>query len=221
MDIKELIKDSRCFIFDLDGTMWDASETVTDAFNIRLAQMGIQRRITVEEMMGQMGRTLEEIASVFFGSVDPENAVNIMRSCTDYENQYIKTAGGRVYPGLERTLEGLKEDGWGVICVSNCQSGYIESFIDYLGLDGVFDDIECWGNTGLGKAENIKLVIQRNHVNKAVYVGDTMGDYNSALEAGADFIHAAYGYGTVPEGTKSIASPEELLGLLRRLYSKI
>ncbi|HIV10262.1 MAG TPA: HAD family hydrolase [Candidatus Faeciplasma avium] len=211
----------KAVIFDLDGTMWDASETVTDAFNIRLAQMGIQRRITVEEMMGQMGRTLEEIASVFFGSVDPENAVNIMRSCTDYENQYIKTAGGRVYPGLERTLEGLKEDGWGVICVSNCQSGYIESFIDYLGLDGVFDDIECWGNTGLGKAENIKLVIQRNHVNKAVYVGDTMGDYNSALEAGADFIHAAYGYGTVPEGTKSIASPEELLGLLRRLYSKI
>ena len=211
----------KAVIFDLDGTMWDASETVTDAFNIRLAQMGIQRRITVEEMVGQMGRTLEEIASVFFGSVDPENAVNIMRSCTDYENQYIKTAGGRVYPGLERTLEGLKEDGWGVICVSNCQSGYIESFIDYLGLDGVFDDIECWGNTGLGKAENIKLVIQRNHVNKAVYVGDTMGDYNSALEAGADFIHAAYGYGTVPEGTKSIASPEELLGLLRRLYSKI
>ncbi len=211
----------KAVIFDLDGTMWDASETVTDAFNIRLAQMGIQRRITVEEMMGQMGRTLEEIASVFFGSVDPENAVNIMRSCTDYENQYIKTAGVRVYPGLERTLEGLKEDGWGVICVSNCQSGYIESFIDYLGLDGVFDDIECWGNTGLGKAENIKLVIQRNHVNKAVYVGDTMGDYNSALEAGADFIHAAYGYGTVPEGTKSIASPEELLGLLRRLYSKI
>lgn len=211
----------KAVIFDLDGTMWDASETVTEAFNIRLAQMGIQRRITVEEMMGQMGRTLEEIASVFFGSVDPENAVNIMRSCTDYENQYIKTAGGRVYPGLERTLEGLKEDGWGVICVSNCQSGYIESFIDYLGLDGVFDDIECWGNTGLGKAENIKLVIQRNHVNKAVYVGDTMGDYNSALEAGADFIHAAYGYGTVPEGTKSIASPEELLGLLRRLYSKI
>ena len=211
----------KAVIFDLDGTMWDASETVTDAFNIRLAQMGIQRRITVEEMMGQMGRTLEEIASVFFGSVDPENAVNIMRSCTDYENQYIKTAGGRVYPGLERTLEGLKEDGWGVICVSNCQSGYIESFIDYLGLDGVFDDIECWGNTGLGKAENIKLVIQRNHVNKAVYVSDTMGDYNSALEAGADFIHAAYGYGTVPEGTKSIASPEELLGLLRRLYSKI
>lgn len=211
----------KAVIFDLDGTMWDASETVTDAFNIRLAQMGIQRRITVEEMMGQMGRTLEEIASVFFGSVDPENAVNIMRSCTDYENQYIKTAGGRVYPGLERTLEGLKEDGWGVICVSNCQSGYIESFIDYLGLDGVFDDIECWGNTGLGKAENIKLVIQRNHVNKAVYVGDTMGDYNSALEAGANFIHAAYGYGTVPEGTKSIASPEELLGLLRRLYSKI
>lgn len=211
----------KAVIFDLDGTMWDASETVTDAFNIRLAQMGIQRRITVEEMMGQMGRTLEEIASVFFGSVDPENAVNIMRSCTDYENQYIKTAGGRVYPGLERTLEGLKEDGWGVICVSNCQSGYIESFIDYLGLDGVFDDIECWGNTGLGKAESIKLVIQRNHVNKAVYVGDTMGDYNSALEAGADFIHAAYGYGTVPEGTKSIASPEELLGLLRRLYSKI
>ena len=34
-------------------------------------------------------------------------------------------------------------------------------------------DIECYGNTNLSKAENISLVIQRNHLNRNFYLGDT------------------------------------------------
>lgn len=204
----------KAVIFDLDGTLWDASQSVTDSFNIALEDMGVDRRITLTEMRSQMGKTLEEIAHVFFDCVDPERAVEIMVKCTDFENTYILSHGGVLYPKLRETLEALKSDGWGVICVSNCQSGYIEAFMGYHKLEDLFDDTECWGNTGRMKADNIRTVIQRNAIERAVYVGDTMGDYNSAMEAGAEFIHAAYGYGSVPEGTLAIDALEKLPNVL-------
>ena len=200
----------KAVIFDLDGTLWDASQSVTDSFNIALQNMGIERRITLAEMRSQMGKTLEEIAHVFFDCVDPEHAVEIMVNCTNFENTYILTHGGVLYPNLRPTLEWLRAQGYGVICVSNCQSGYIEAFLGFHKLGDLFDDTECWGNTGRMKADSIKAVVRRNQIENAVYVGDTMGDYISAKEAGTDFIHAAYGYGTVPPGTAFVDALEKL-----------
>jgi phosphoglycolate phosphatase len=54
------------------------------------------------------------------------------------------------------------------------------------------------------------MVVERNNLDKAVYVGDIMGDYESAMKAGIGFIHAAYGFGTVPAGTPFINSITEL-----------
>ena len=58
-----------------------------------------------------------------------------------------------------------------------------------------FDDIEMSGRTGKGKGENIRLLMERNHISKAVYVGDTVGDEKAARQAGIPFIYAAYGFG--------------------------
>jgi phosphoglycolate phosphatase len=62
-------------------------------------------------------------------------------------------------------------------------------------LSACFDDIECWGNNKLPKGENNKLIMARNNVTKAVYVGDTAGDEQSARDAGIPFIFATYGFG--------------------------
>ena len=50
-----------------------------------------------------------------------------------------------------------------------------------------------------------------------VYVGDTLNDYNSAHEAGIDFIFAKYGFGDVPEAKKTIAKPRDLI----RIYEEL
>lgn len=200
----------KAVLFDLDGTMWDASQSVTDSFNIALEQLGLSRRISLAEMQGAMGKTLDEIAHIFFDCVDPDRAVDIMVYCTEFENKYIEEHGGVLYPDLKKTLSELKDSGWFVACVSNCQSGYIEAFIKHHGLSELFDDTECWGDTGKLKADNISLVVSRNNIDMCVYVGDTMGDYNSAMTAGVKFIHSAYGYGSVPDGTPKINSLSEL-----------
>lgn len=207
----------KAVIFDLDGTMWDSSECVTEAYNRGLAKMGYSLRLTVEDVRAAMGKTMTEIAHMYFDALNPEKAEEIMLHCIEEEMDYLKTAGGTLYGGLEETLSALREGGYFVACVSNCQSGYIEEFYAHSGLGGYFDDKECWGGTGKLKADNIRLVIERNGIDRAVYVGDTRGDYDSALAAGAAFVHAAYGYGEVPAGTPKIQRLCELLPLAEKL----
>lgn len=198
-------------LFDLDGTLWDSSQTVAESYNIALARLGYNLTITREDVMGVMGKTMYDIAHIFFDCLDPDKAESIMDYCTETENEYIKIHGGIIYDGVKETLEALKRDGWFIACVSNCQSGYIEDFLTYSGYGYLFDDFECWGNTLKLKADNIRLVAERNNLNRVVYVGDTMGDYSSATEADAEFVHAAYGFGNVPEGTAKVDRISELL----------
>lgn len=210
----------KAVIFDLDGTMWDSSVCVTAAYNRGLERMGYDLRLTVDDVRAAMGKTMTEIAHMYFDALGPEKAEEIMIRCIEEEMEYLKTAGGEVYDGLEDTILKLKDRGCFLACVSNCQSGYIEEFYRHSGLGKYFDDTECWGGTGMLKSENIKLVISRNGIDKAVYVGDTKGDYDSAMAAGIGFIHAAYGYGTVPNGTAKIDSIRELPELIEREEQK-
>ena len=60
------------------------------------------------------------------------------------------------------------------------------------------------------KGDNIKLVVSRNHLDKAVYVGDIEGDYIASTEAGIGFIHASYGFGRISEEVPVIKKFAEL-----------
>ncbi len=204
-------------LFDLDGTMWDSAESVAKSYNIALKNLGYDMTLTAEDVKSVMGKTMYEIAHIFFDKLSEEKATSIMDYCTEVEGEYIAQYGGELYEHLEETLASLKQDGWFIACVSNCQSGYIEAFLDYTKLHKYFDDIECWGNTLKLKAHNIKITAQRNDVTDMVYVGDTMGDYEAACEAGAKFIHASYGFGKVPSGTPAIKSLDELPALAQML----
>ena len=74
-------------------------------------------------------------------------------------------------------------------------------------------DFECIGRTGKPKSENIKLIVERNHLQNPVYVGDTQWDCDAATAADVPFIFAAYGFGKV-EGKPTIHSPAELIDIV-------
>ncbi|MDE7279616.1 MAG: HAD hydrolase-like protein, partial [Oscillospiraceae bacterium] len=101
--------------------------------------------------------------------------------------------------------------------VSNCQSGYIETFLEYHKLGKYFADFECPGGTGFAKAENIRIVMERNGLEKAVYVGDTQGDLDASDSAGIPFIHAAYGFGNVDRNVPEAQSFSEVYDAAKRV----
>ncbi len=199
-------------LFDLDGTLWDSGEAVAASWNEVLEQIpDVNRHLTIEDMHSYMGLPMDEIGRRCFAGqgLTQERIIEIMRICELHENDYIIEHGGVLYPQLEQVLQDLSKD-YFLAIVSNCQVGYIEAFLEYHKLGAYFSDFESYGNTGLQKVDNIRLVCDRNHLDKAVYLGDIQGDYDSACKAGIPFILAGYGFGTVDADVPVINGLSEL-----------
>ncbi|HBB20172.1 MAG TPA: HAD family hydrolase [Ruminococcus sp.] len=204
-------------IFDMDGTLWDSSENVAAAWSERIRQLYPERRgVSKSEIMGVMGLTMDKIADILFGDLPEKERYELLDQCGKYENGYLRKHGGVLYPELEETLEKLSES-YPLYIVSNCQSGYIEAFLDHYGFGKYFADIECYGNNLKEKSDNIALVMERNKLDRALYIGDIQGDCNAAEKAGAEFIHAAYGFGTIDHEVPELESFSKLPELLETL----
>ncbi|MBO5426297.1 MAG: HAD family hydrolase, partial [Lachnospiraceae bacterium] len=184
-------------IFDMDGTLWDSAEGVAKSWMEVLAEEYPELpEITEDDIQAVMGKTMDVIARLLFPTLTEEKQMEVLDKCCVRENDYLAEHGGVLYPELENTLAKLQKD-YNLYIVSNCQSGYIEAFLQHYDFEKYFEDIECYGNNELSKGENIKLIVERNNLDKVVYVGDIQGDYEATMEAGLPFIHAAYGFGTI------------------------
>lgn len=202
-------------IFDLDGTLWDSTTEVAKTWSYVISKYNLNRKeITVEDLKPCMGKLLNEIAEILLPNLDEEMQMKIMNECYKYENEYLAKYGATLYDNLEETLKVLVKD-YKLFIVSNCQDGYIESFFKSHGLNKYFIDYECPGRTGLPKAENIKLIVERNNLKNPVYVGDTQGDANSAKLANVPFIYAEYGFGEVKDFQDKIESFENILKIIK------
>ena len=206
----------QAIIFDLDGTLWDAAETIAPAWNGYLEGRGIDLRVTPELCRSCCGKTLPEIAEFIFPEAEPAWREAVIEGCCDAECVPLAQRGGRLYPDEKAVLTALREE-YLLAVVSNCGLGYIEAFFSGNRTGAFFDDYENAARTGLSKGENIRLVMERNGVERAVYVGDTSGDRAAARLAGIPFIHAAYGYGKVPEPDAAIQSLRELPEAVKKL----
>lgn len=198
-------------IFDMDGTLWDSAENVAASWTIAMGKVGFEREaITKEDMYHVMGLTMDKIADILFAGAKEDVRKELLRVSCEEENDYLRKHGGILYPNLRETMEKLKDMGYLLYIVSNCQAGYIEAFLDYYDFKDLFVDIECYGNNDKPKADNISLVVKRNGLEDAVYVGDIQGDYDSSVKAGIKFIHASYGFGSINAQVPKINSLQEL-----------
>lgn len=204
-------------IFDMDGTLWDSSKNVAASWTEKIRELGYDLpEITQKDIMSVMGLTMDKIADILFSSLSKNKRMNLLNLCCEHENEFLRKYGGVLYPDLENTLIHLKEE-YNLYIVSNCQSGYIEAFLDYYGFGKYFDDIECYGNNLNEKGDNIALVVKRNNLDKAWYIGDIQGDYDATMKAGLNFIHAAYGFGKIKQSVPELQKFSDLPKLMEAL----
>ncbi len=204
-------------IFDMDGTLWDSAENVAASWQeIIKKQPDIDREITTADIKSVMGMPMDAIGDRLFAGLSPDRQMEVVNDCGEYENEYLRKHGGILYEGLEETLKKLQGK-YRLFIVSNCQSGYIEAFLYFYGFEKYFTDTLCWGQTRVSKGESIKLLMEKNAIKDAVYVGDIQGDLDSARYAGIGFIHAAYGFGQVDAPDAVIKDITELPKMLEKI----
>ena len=208
-------------IFDLDGTLWDSSACVAESWNILIKkETGRDRKLTADDIRRNMGKTMDQIADDLFTELPASERYALARACEVFENSYITEHGGDLFDGVEETLAALFDIGVSMAIVSNCQEGYIKAFLDSMDMSRYFIDYEEWGRTGLLKADNIRLVMERNACDKAVYIGDIQKDSDAAHEAGVPCIYAAYGFGEIADAEGKIDRFSDLPSELERIGSE-
>lgn len=208
---------SKGIIFDLDGTLWDSTIPVAKAWTLAgRKELGPDFLITPADMKAVMGLPMTAISAKFFPDLSFEERQKTAALCMAKENCYLLTHPGKPYPGLALALAKLHRD-YFLAIVSNCQQGYIEAFLDSLHLRSSFDDFVCWGDNHLLKGGNISLVIARDRLTKAFYIGDTQGDETETRIAKIPFVHAAYGFGSAAAPDASVDSIPELIKVAKRI----
>lgn len=199
-------------IFDVDGTLWDSTPIVKDAWNQALRDFGINDvTITADQLKGLFGLPMDDIIRAILPNETQDRRDAFRPMCFDYEHRFLEENSGILYPDLEKALLELRKT-HSLSIVSNCQAGYIELFIKKTGID-LFDDHLCPGDTNMLKADNIRLIAERNGYKNPIYVGDTQMDADACKKAGVPIVFAAYGFGNVKEPMFTINSPMELTTL--------
>ncbi len=182
-------------IFDVDGTLWDSTESVADAWT-RAVRDHSSLDITLDaKTMGSVfGKTMIEIGETLFPTLSPDERMKLLDICFSYENRHLEEQPGVAYPGVAETIKKLAGK-YSLFIVSNCQLGYIEITMKCLGIQSYIKDHLCFGETLVPKSETIRILMEKNNLRDPVYIGDTQGDADACAAAGIPFIFAEYGLG--------------------------
>lgn len=187
-------------ILDIDGTIWNTTPVVAEAWNEAIEELFPQvKRVSAKILQGQFGKTMKVISDNLFPELTEDEKKLLMDKCCVTEHQaLLRNTKNLTYPNVVESIKKLSEF-YKIFIVSNCQKGYIEVVIEKNHLENFIVDSECYGNNLKNKDENIKLLVQRNHLENPVYVGDTQGDYDACKAAGVPFIFASYGFGSISD----------------------
>ena len=205
-------------ILDIDGTLWNTTGVVADAWNKAIADCGYDAaQVNAAGLQKEFGKPMNIIADDLWPNLSQEQKKILMKQCCVREQEAIESNTKDItFPAVRDTIKALAKK-FNLYIVSNCQAGYIELTMRKNGIEPCVRDHECYGNTGLGKADNLRLLVQRNAIKAPVYVGDTQGDADACREAGVKFVWASYGFGSVQEFAAKIDRFDQLLDLLQNL----
>ncbi|KAA8500726.1 HAD family hydrolase [Mediterraneibacter catenae] len=191
-------------IFDVDGTIWDSTQSVADSWNKAIREHSdLDLTLDPVSLSRVFGKTMTEIADALFPALDTEARMKLLDACYAEENRYLEDHPGLLYDGVAGTIRNLSLR-YPLYIVSNCQCGYIEVMLKTSGLAPYIKDHLCFGETLRPKGETIRMLMEKNGLKSPVYVGDTQGDADACKTAGIPFIFAEYGFGDVPDAATRI-----------------
>jgi len=199
------MQDPDSLIFDLDGTLWDAVQTYSDAWNLYFKRNGFELKTSKEELNGLMGMEEAEFLQVMLPNYSRKDRKEHYEKVVDIQYELINSQGGQIYEGVLEGLELLSKK-YALFIVSNCPKHTIGHFLRFAGIESLIRDSIAHGQNHKSKHENIRELIDRHVLRKALYIGDTEGDRIQSEKASVPFIFMEYGFGQASDYYQSFDS---------------
>ncbi len=210
------LKQTDSIIFDMDGTLWDATDSYAAVWNATLAHFGSPTRIERNDLIPYMGMSLADILDHILSTEAGIDRKAFVADLAETETEMMPKLGGKPYEGMAEGLKKLSEH-YRLFMVSNCSRGGLHNFCRFTATTPLFEATISYGENPVPKSENIGLLIERYNLRHAVYVGDTQADCDQAHMAGAAFGFASYGFGTCCNAEVVFASLQQAVDYFLKL----
>lgn len=197
--------------FDWDGTLCDSMELCVNENHMTLERMGLPA-MPVETLRRCNGPTFAEAAPML--GVPPERLEEYCRIRLACALELVPVVN-RLYDGARELLAALTP--LADLCiVSNATAEYLARCKDVFALHGVFHrTVACI--PGRTKTQNLAGLLTELQPERAIMVGDRLGDIRAGLDNGIPTIAACFGYGSEEEFAEADMHAETMEALQQML----
>jgi len=210
--------------FDLDGTLADTAPDLAAALNHTLTALGRPTvdPETVRHLVGQGAKALLRKGLATSGDADDALVEQGFPIYLDFYGANI-CVGTSIYPALEEAMDALSARGVKLAICTNKPERLTHMLVEALGWTGRFAAIVGADTLPVKKPDPLPLheAIARAGGGRAVFVGDSITDADTARAAGVPFVAVSFGFSDRPVDQLGadavIDSYAELVGTLARL----
>ncbi len=179
--------------FDWDGTIVDSMDLCVQGVLVTMRKMGLPEP-PIELCKACNGPSPEETVPML--GIPPERAQEYYDIRFAAEDAICETVN-KAYEGVQDMLRSLKDKA--MLCVvSNGHRDYIDQCMKLFQLEGLFSRVEG-AIPGRSKPEALQQMLDDIRPERAIMVGDRLGDLMAGRLCGLPTVAACYGFGTEEE----------------------
>lgn len=186
-------------VFDLDGTLLDTLQDLTDSINFALKKAGLPLQ-SVDNVKKFIGNGIPKLVE---RATSPCNDKTILSSVySDFTGYYSSHCMDKTKPfdGIPKLLDALKAMNIKIAVVSNKDDYAVKKLCEYYFGDKI--DIAIGRKDGVAPKpapDMVKKALEYLSIDKSksVYVGDSNTDIDTADNVGIDKISVSWGYRSV------------------------
>lgn len=212
----------KIIIFDFDGTLGDTRQNIVVTLQATMHDRGLELR-TEEECAATIGLTLLDSFRTMYPTMSHDEAEACVKHYRDIFYRSIEESIPQLFPGVDTTLERLRELGVVMSIASSRSSPSLRLFVRNMGIEHHFSLILGSDNVENHKPHPEAVIMALEKLgfkpSEALVVGDMPVDIIMARNASVRSVGVSYGNATHEELEASgadyvIDSFEKLLNII-------
>ncbi len=209
----------RAALFDLDGTLVNSLEDLTEAVNHILDAFS-HSLLTADAVRMKVGKGARNLVRQVLPDVDEACIDRALAMFLEFNREHIADKS-RLYPGMLETLNELAALDVKMAVISNKNEDLSKLILQTLGIYNLFECI-CGGDTYPERKPSslplLKVVDKLGFApNRCVMIGDSINDIQAGQHANITSIGCSWGYGGLEELSGAdtlVQTPQELLAVI-------